>query len=120
MVRGETKLPRRFAWLLALVPCDAAAYASQLRVLLAEPEMMALLAASAQARRVLAPLCRMLGIEASVLAPRVAGAAEAVVSEVAKVVKARVRKARAPVDWGRIPLPRGVLSAARRQGFGKV
>jgi len=32
----------------------------------------------------------------------------------------RVRKPRVPIDWGRIPLPRGVLAAAKRQGFGKV
>ena len=38
--------------------------------------------------------------------------------EVVPVVKVRVRRPRAVVDWGRIPLPRGVLSAARRQGFG--
>jgi len=62
-----------------------------------------------------------------VLRPRavaVAVAAAALVEIVpevsAPVVKVRVRRARVPVDWGRIPWPRGVLSAARRQGFGKV
>jgi len=64
------KLPRRLGWLLLLVPCEAANRSSQLRAILAEPEMQALLTASAQARRVLAPLCRMLGIEAEVLTPR--------------------------------------------------
>jgi len=61
------KLPRRFAWLLPLVPSEAACFAGQLRVVLAEPEMQGLLAASPQARRVMAPLGRMLGIEASLL-----------------------------------------------------
>ncbi len=42
------------------------------------------------------------------------------VPPVPKVVKKRVRKPRPPVQIGRIPLPRGVLSWARRQGFGKV
>ena len=37
-----------------------------------------------------------------------------------KVKKPRLRKLRVPIDFGRIPLPRGVLSAARRQGFVKV
>jgi hypothetical protein len=39
---------------------------------LAEPEIVALLQAAPQARRVLAPLCRMLGIEMPRLAPGVA------------------------------------------------
>ena len=67
--RAEGNLPRRFGWLLPLVPCEAANYAAQLRLWLAEPEMVALLASSAQARRVLAPLCRMLGIDAAMLTP---------------------------------------------------
>ena len=75
-------LPRGFAWLIPLVPQWAAGYASQLRVVLAEPEMVALIAAAPQARRALRPLCRMLGIEASVLAPRVAPEPEAVVGPV--------------------------------------
>ena len=120
VIRAENRLPRTFAWLLPLVPSDAAGFAAHLRMVLAEPEMVGLLAAAPQAARVLAPVCRMLGIEAAVLAPRVEGSAEAVVAPVGTVVKARVRKAKVPVDWGRIPLPRGVLSAARRQGFGKV
>ena len=74
------KLPRGFAWLLPMVPCHAANFSSQLRVLLAEPEMMALLQASAQARRVLAPLCRMLGIEAPVPVVRVSPPLEVAVA----------------------------------------
>ena len=63
------RLPVGFGWLLALVPQEAAGFAGQVRTLLAEPEMVALLAASPQARRVLKPLCRMLGVEASLLEP---------------------------------------------------
>jgi hypothetical protein len=55
-----------------------------------------------------------------VLRPRVAGDVEVAAEVVVPVVKVRVRTKRPPVDWGRIPLPRGVLSAARRQGFGRV
>ncbi len=64
---GPALLPRGFGWLLALVPQEAACFAGQMRGVLAEPEMVALLAAAPQARRVLAPLCRMLGIETAVL-----------------------------------------------------
>jgi hypothetical protein len=117
-VAGTQRLSGRFGWLLPMVPCAAAGFGSQLRHLLEEPEMRGLLAQSRQARLVLAPLCRMLGIEAALL---MAGVAAAVVAPVeAKVVAKRVRKVRAKVDWGRIPLPRGVLAAARRQGFGKA
>lgn len=62
------KLPRRFGWLLQVVPFEGANFASQLRVVLAEPQMVALLEASPQAGRVLRPLCRMLGLEPEVLA----------------------------------------------------
>ena len=68
----SVRLPRRFGWLLPLVPCHAAGFASQLRHTLAEPEMVAFLAASPAARRALMPLCRMLAIEAAVLTPPVA------------------------------------------------
>ena len=70
-VRGGAAkgVPQRLAWLLPLVPCEAANFASQLRLALADPEMKALLAASAQARRVLKPLLRMLGVEAELLTP---------------------------------------------------
>ncbi len=55
-------LPHAPAWLLPLVPCEAGGYASQLRCLLAEPEAAALLDAAPQMRRLLRPLCRMLGV----------------------------------------------------------
>ena len=63
-------LPRRFGWLIGLMPHEAACYGGQLATVLAEPEMVALLADVPQARRILAPLCRMLGV-ALEAAPRV-------------------------------------------------
>ena len=66
--RPALRLPRRFGWLLPMVPYEAANFASQLRVQLEDPEMQALLAASGQVRRILAPVCRMLAIEPEVLA----------------------------------------------------
>jgi len=67
--RKAGALPVRFGWLLPLVPHEAACFAGQVRSVLAEPEMAALLEASPRARRVMGPLCRMLGIEAEALAP---------------------------------------------------
>jgi len=59
--RRQQHLPHRFAWLIRLVP-EAASYGAQLQHLLAAPEMEALLAASATARRLLQPLRRMLAV----------------------------------------------------------
>ena len=112
--------PGRFGWLVRAAAHHAAVYGGQLRVILEEPDMVALLRASPQAGRILRPLCRMLAVETSLLRPRLEGeAAEDFPVETEPVVKVRVRRARVPIDFGRIPLPRGVLSAARRQGFGK-
>lgn len=106
------RLPRRFGWLVRLAPFEVGGYASQLACVLAEPEMLALMRDVPQARRIMRPLLRMLGLR------DVAG--EPVSASVAPVaVRQRVRAARVAVDFGRIPLPRGVLAAARRQGFGK-
>ncbi|HET9148148.1 MAG TPA: hypothetical protein VFN77_08865 [Acetobacteraceae bacterium] len=55
---------RRFASLLRLVP-ETAALASQLRHLLADPRMKALLQSTPELGRTLRPLCRMLGIRAA-------------------------------------------------------
>ena len=55
-------LPRSRGWLGQRVPATRS-YASQLHHLLAEPEMAALLAASPGLRRMLRPLCHMLGIK---------------------------------------------------------
>ena len=113
--------PGRFGWLVRAAAWHAAGYGCQLRAVLGQPEMVALLIAAPQAARILRPLCRMLAVETALLRPRPAGAVAEIESvAVIPVAKPRVRVARAPVDWGRIPLPRGVLSAARRQGFGKV
>ncbi len=54
------RLPNGFAWLVPLVP-GAAAYGSQLQLLLADPRM-APLAAVPSVRRLLTPLRQMLGV----------------------------------------------------------
>ena len=117
-VKVERIWPYRFGWLLPLMGPfrhDGVARGSQLQAILERPEVVALLIAAPQAARILRPLCRMLAIDASVLRP---GWVAKVKPE--KVVVVRLRTPRPVVDWGRIPLPRGVLAAARRQGFGRV
>jgi hypothetical protein len=64
----------RFAWLCWLMPSlanrfGAAQFGEQLRHLLGQPGMRALLAATPKAGRLLAPLCFMMGIEDSLLRP---------------------------------------------------
>ena len=59
--RPPQRLPRARGWLVRLVP-EAAGGGSQLRHLLADPEMQALLAAAPQAGRLLRPLCHILGV----------------------------------------------------------
>jgi hypothetical protein len=54
------RLPRGFGWVVRLVP-GTAAYGTQLQALLADPAM-APLAAEPRLRRLLTPLCQMLGV----------------------------------------------------------
>src|SRR3984957_2897237 len=55
--RQRTPLPQGFAWLIKMVP-ETTASASQLQILLADPDMAALIAAApAQMRRPLRSLC---------------------------------------------------------------
>ncbi len=56
------RLPRGRAWLIRLLPGEAASYGCQLQALLADPQMAALLAAAPEAGRILRPLCRLLAI----------------------------------------------------------
>ena len=60
--------PATPAWLLVAVR-EAAPFGARLETLLSEAECEAFLAAAPQARRLLKPLCRMLGV--GVVAPRV-------------------------------------------------
>ena len=62
-VGAGARLPCGYGWLLKLMPHEAACFAGQVEGVLADPEMVALLEVSEQARRVLRPLCRMLGVE---------------------------------------------------------
>jgi hypothetical protein len=55
--------PKSFAWLIRMLPYQAACFGSQLQHQFSQPEMMALLEAAPQAGRLLRPLCRMLAID---------------------------------------------------------
>jgi hypothetical protein len=114
----------KFGWLVWLVGWQAAGYGSQLRTVLETPEMVALLEASPQAGRMLRPICRMLAVETSLLRlpARVRRLVVDVAMDDAVVGSAGVarKQDRKIVEPWRIPLPRGVLAAARRQGYGKI
>ena len=116
-VRLVTRLwPGKFGWLVGACSHEAAGFSAQLRFVLTQPEMVALLTACPQAGRVLGPLCRALAVETALLRPGVVP----VVRAARPVLVRKKRMPRAKIDWGRIPLPRGMLSWARREGFGKV
>jgi hypothetical protein len=61
--RAGFGLPGGSGWLIRRCGWQAAGCGSQLRQLLAEPEMAALLLAAPQAGRLFRPLCRMLAVE---------------------------------------------------------
>ena len=112
------RLPHKFGWLVWAAGWRASCYGGQLQTALHMPEVVELLRAAPQVARILGPVCRMLAIDPRYLQP---GVFVGYVPPEAKApAKKRVRKPRAKVDWGRIPLPRGMLAAARRQGFGKL
>jgi hypothetical protein len=109
----EVIWPRRFGWLVRLASYHAAGYGSQLQTVLGQPEMVALLMAAPQAERILRPVCRMLAVDCALLRPGTAGVVtEVAADKAADVVKKRVRKPHAPVDWGRFrAVPLGCRAA---------
>ena len=62
--RVKSVLPTRRGWLTVALGSQAAAYATQIEFLLAEPEAAQALAGSLAARRILAPIRHMLGVAA--------------------------------------------------------
>jgi len=103
----------RFGWLVQAGKHQAAAFGLQLQTVLTTPEMSKLLAASPQARRILRPLCRALAVE-------LPGISEPPRTRADGARPKRPRKPRPKPEPFKIPLPRGVLSWARREGFGKL
>jgi hypothetical protein len=103
--------PRQFAWMVRAAAHEAAGFGLQLQAVLAQPDMVAFLQATPQAARLLTPICRMLGVDTALLRP----------GFVPAVCRARAVLAVAPEPEpepvSRVPLPRGVLAAVRRQKF---
>jgi hypothetical protein len=62
-VKPRPRWPQNFAWLIKMLPYQAACFGSQLQHQFSQPEMVALLEAAPQAGRLLRPLCRMLAID---------------------------------------------------------
>jgi hypothetical protein len=110
--RANCTLPRRFGWLVRAGGHRAAGFGSQLQTLLQTQEMVELLQAAPQAGRILGPLCRALAVE---LPGRPAPPRAAKADDEPRPPRKRIK----PEPF-RIPLPRGVLSAARRAGYGKL
>jgi hypothetical protein len=112
----------RFAWLCWLMPSlanrfGAAQFAEPLRDLLGRADMRAILAATPKARRLLAPLCFMLGIEAALLrpvVPAVAVLASAALADgdVASAVDGEGTMAGGTVAEWTVPAPAGDDAAA--------
>ncbi len=97
-------LPRKFGWAIQAGKHQAVIYGLHLRQLLDEPDMAAMLEAAPQAKRVLRPLLRALSVELpwTVTPPR----------------PPKPRKPRAPrpkPEPYKTPLPRGVITWARRE-----
>ena len=96
-------LPRKFGWIVGSGGYRAMGYRSQLvHLLTTEPEMVAMLEAYPQARNVLRPLLRALGVDELPWVrtpPRTP----------------KPRKPRPKPEPFRIKLPRGVISWARRE-----
>jgi hypothetical protein len=106
--KANCTLPRRFGWLVRVGGWQAAGVGSQLQTVLNTPEMSELLAASPQAVRILRPLCRALAIDVPF---------DPAAQREAKPRTPRVRKPRPKPEPYKIPLPRGVISWARREGY---
>ena len=104
--RANCTLPRRFGWLVRQCGWRAAGYGSQLETVLRSPDMAELLAAAPQAGRILRPLCRALAFEWPIPEPKPE-----------KIKTPRIRKPRPKPEPYKIPLPRGVISWARREGY---
>ena len=97
-------MPRKFGWLLDAGKHNAAYFTNQLNVLLSTPEMVDLLKAAPQAKALLRPLCRALAVDLpwTVTPPRAPGLRQP-------------RRPRPKPEPFKIPLPRGVITWARRE-----
>ncbi len=78
VVPSAVRLPQGRLWLVRELGWEAAGFGCQLEALLAEPGMRAVLDAVPGVRRILQPICRMLGVVVVSSAPLAAAAIVAV------------------------------------------
>jgi len=97
-------LPSRRGWVLRELGWEAAAFRGQLEALLADPAMRAALQANPQARRVIGPICRMLGLPAPAPPPAPATARQADLAPEATGLKA------VPVTLARPRVPTAIAA----------
>ena len=103
---GGPALPRKFGWIVGPGGYRAMGYRSQLvHLLTTEPEMIAMLDTYPQARRVLRPLLRALGVDEIPWVP----------TPPRPPKPRKPRKPRPKPEPYKIPLPRGVITWARRE-----
>ena len=102
--KPAVRMPRKFGWLLIAGKHHAGYFHIQLLDLLTAPDMTEFLAAAPQAKLMLRPLCRALAVELpwSVTPPRPPG-------------PRKPRSPRPKPEPFKVPLPRGVITWARRE-----
>ena len=103
--RSANTIPTGRGWLIRVLGHEAAACASQLQTLLAEPAAVELLAQAPTAQRILRPLTRMLAIGAFTLRPRPARAAPNPASPLAFQPTGKIVGHSPGFTWYEVPTP---------------
>jgi hypothetical protein len=103
--RSAGTLPTGRGWLVAALGSEAAACATQLQALLAEPAAAELLALAPTAQRILRPIARMLAIGAFAPRPRPARAAPAAASPLEFLPPGEVAFRSPGFTWYVVPTP---------------
>jgi hypothetical protein len=103
--RSANTIPTGRGWLVAALGPEAAACATQLQALLAEPGAAELLALAPSVQRILRPLARMLAIGAFAPRPRPARAAPVAASPLAFLPPGEVAFRSQGYTWYEVPTP---------------
>jgi hypothetical protein len=103
--RSAETLPTGRGWLVAALGPEAAACATQLQALLAEPGAAELLALAPTAQRILRPIARMLAIGAFAPRPRPVRAAQVAASPLAFLPLGKLVGRSPGFTWYEVPTP---------------
>jgi hypothetical protein len=103
--RSAGTLPTGRGWLVAALGPEAAACATQLQALLAEPGAAELLALAPTAQRILRPIARMLAIGAFAPRPRPVRAAQVAASPLAFLPLGKLVGRSPGFTWYEVPTP---------------